>query len=381
LESIKYKFYYAGYVVFLGIIAAVLLWLLSKIQIVVVLLIGSIFLAYLLFPMVNFFEKPIELIIPSSVRILKRNVKTGLKEKKIMLRKTGFKRPAAIVLVYLFWFLFIVVGISIFIPNVAYESKVFINNLPALGEKFDKGFDAFIASIEPKLPEGARGFIPQLIQKITDEMEKYTYQTAAYVFSLVQKLFSALFAVIIIPIFTFYILLDVEKFKSAFERILPNEKRDEIMGLMRKIDKVIGIYIRGQIVVGIFIAIAVTVALFICDVEYAFLIGLISGAVNFIPYLGVIICIVPSVLLALIGKGIMQAIVVAALLLFIQQLEGQIISPAVMGEALGLPPLIIIMALIIGGQSLGLLGMLIAVPLSAIIKVTYNYYNPEVKTS
>lgn len=374
LDAAKIRFFNTGYIVLLIIIFSIVLWLMSLVQATVVLIIASIFLGYLLLPVVRFFENPITLILPKEITIMKKKFVISKHEKKICIRKKGFNRFASVIIVYLLMALALFIVLSFIIPNVIQEANKFQVMFPNLSEAFLKILNSFNEWLKPRLPDSARDIVPRTIAKFTSQMEKYVYQGAQYTFVIIQKLLSATLAFIVIPLFTFYILLDLDWFKDMYRKIIPAHRKAEIMGLMSEIDRMLGRYIRGQILVSMILAVVITIALMALGIEYSFLIGMLSGAVNFIPYLGVVIGLVPAVLLALIYKGFWWAVLVALVLIVIQQLEGQVLSPAIIGEALGLPALVIIISIIIGGQLLGLPGMLIAIPLIASLKIIINYY-------
>ncbi len=374
LDAAKIRFFNTGYIVLLIIILSIVLWLMSLVQATVVLIIASVFLAYLLLPVVRFFENPIYLVLPEAITIMKKKFTIQKQEKKYCIRKKGFNRFASVIIVYLLMALALFIVLSFIIPNVIQEANKFQVMFPNLSEAFLKILDNFNEWLKPRLPDSARDIVPRTIAKLSSEMEKYIYQGAQYTFVIIQKILSATLAFIVIPLFTFYILLDLDWFKDMYRKIIPAHRKAEIIGLMTEIDSMLGRYIRGQILVSIILAIVITIALMTLGIEYSFLIGMLSGAVNFIPYLGVVIGLVPAVLLALIYKGFWWAVLVALVLVVIQQLEGQVLSPAIIGEALGLPALVIIISIIIGGQLLGLPGMLIAIPLVASLKIIINYY-------
>lgn len=377
MENARKRFYNAGFIVFVIAIASFILWLLSTVKVIITLLIASVFLAYILLPMVRFFENPIIFKLPEKFTLLKKEIPLFRDSKKLTIRKKGFSRIVSVIAVYLVLALIIGILTSFVVPNLITEFNNFISNFPTLKIKMQERIDQWNLWLQPKLPDNYKDIIPRTVSKYSGEFEKYIYMGAQYTFLIAHKILSTALAVFIIPIFTFYILMDTESFKKAFTLCIPRRHREQVLTIAGKIDQMLGRYIRGQIVVSCFIAVAITIALLFLGIDYAFLIGLLSGLVNFIPYLGVVISLIPAMILALISKGLLWALLVFVVLQLIQQLEGQIISPAVMGEAVGLPPLIIILALIIGGQTMGLVGMLIAIPLVATIKVIFGHFIEE----
>lgn len=374
LGSIQKKFYRAGYLVFLLILIYVGLKIIAEIQQLVIILIASIFLAYILIPLVKFFENPIKFKIPSRLKVFNKNLKLLDKEKTVVVREKGFRRLTSIIIVYLILLIILSVIYSFVAPKISSEYNNLVNNFPQLSQQATNKFNELVEWIEPRLPPRVREIITRTIAKFTAQVETYAYNVATYTFGIAQKVVSTALAILVIPIFTFYILMDLESFKRGFKAIIPEHRQEEISNLFHEIDRLMGRYVRGQILISFLLFVMITIVLLILDIDYAFLIGLLSGIVNIIPYLGVIIGMVPAILLALIGKGLIWAILVFAVLEAIQMLESQLISPAIMGEAVGLPPLLVILAIVIGGQLLGIIGMLIAIPIAAIIRVIFQYY-------
>lgn len=377
MESARTRFYNAGFVVFICILFALGIWLLHYIAATISILITSILLAYILLPMVNFFEKPIIFSIPQKLILLGKEISITPERREVVLKKRGSSRVLSIVIVYLILALVMAIMMSFVVPNVSNEFNKFVRNLPATKEMVIAKINLFNVWLQPRLPENARDIIPRSISEYSSKLETYIYQAAQHILFFIQKVLETALAILIIPIFTFYILMDLETFKKGFRAVIPRHRRDEIMSLMARIDVMLGRFIRGQIVVGLFLAVGVTLCLLFLGIDYAFLIGLISGFTNFIPYLGVIISLVPALTLALLSKGLWTAFLVFVTLEIVHQMEAQVISPAVMGEAVGLPPLVIILAIIAGGQAMGFIGMLVAIPIVAAVRVIVNFYNEK----
>jgi predicted PurR-regulated permease PerM len=374
MEKIQKKFYLTGYIVFLLVLIYALLNILSKVQELLLLLFASIILAYILVPLVRFFQNPIILRIPEKIRIIKKDIKILDSPKEIIFQKQGMSKAASIVLVYLILLLPIILFSSFIIPKIIDELSSLIHNMPTIAKNVQDKTTSLISTYETKLPENYKIALNQNLDKYVSQGQEYAYKAASYSFNFVQKIISAAVMILIIPLFTFYILLDIDSYKKALYLFVPNNKKEEIKQLLSNIDKALGKYVRGQLIVSLLVGIAITIALLFLKIDYAFLIGLVSGLFNFVPYLGVLISLVPSAIIAFINHGIVYALITIGILELVQLLEGHVITPSIMGEVVGLPPLVIIIALIIGAQLMGLMGMLIAIPLAAIIRVTIMYY-------
>lgn len=177
---------------------------------------------------------------------------------------------------------------------------------------------------------------------------------------------------ILSPVIALYLLADWKGLGEKFFRIVPQRWRMEWRRLWQDINHVIRLFARGNLVVAIIVGILVGVGVKLVGMEYALLIGLICGIFDLIPYFGPVIGAVPSVLLAL-TKSPAMAFKVAVVILIVQQLEGNVISPKLMGDSVGLHPLWIVFAILAGGEIAGFWGMFLAVPIAAMVRVVFNH--------
>jgi predicted PurR-regulated permease PerM len=140
---------------------------------------------------------------------------------------------------------------------------------------------------------------------------------------------------------------------------------------------VLGGFIRGQLTVSVIIGTAITVMLLILHVKYGVLIGVAAGVLDMIPYVGAAVAFFPATLIAFFSDGWQHALTVAVLFVLIFQLEGQFISPRVISGSVGLSPLGVIIAILIGGDLGGVLGMFVAVPIAAALRVLMLDLKPD----
>lgn len=169
-------------------------------------------------------------------------------------------------------------------------------------------------------------------------------------------------------ILAFYLLRDFDSLKSNIISLLPERKQEQALIFWEEVNGVIEGFIRGQLLVASFMAIFITIGLYLLNIQYALIIGVLAAIVGIIPYLGSIAGALPAVILGLMESPWL-ALKVIILFLITHQIEGSIVSPKIVGESVGLHPLVVIMALLAGGQILGIWGMLIAVPSTAVGKV------------
>ncbi|HEV3158352.1 MAG TPA: AI-2E family transporter, partial [Candidatus Baltobacteraceae bacterium] len=160
-------------------------------------------------------------------------------------------------------------------------------------------------------------------------------------------------------------------------RLVPQRNRVKVTAIARDLDRVLGGFVRGQVLIGFVIGACITVMLLLTHVRYAVLIGVMAGVLNVIPYIGSIAGFFPAVTLALFDDGWQHALLVGFLFVAIFQLDGHFITPRIVSESVGLSPLMVIIAILIGGELHGIPGMFIAVPVAAILRVLVLHALPQ----
>lgn len=183
-------------------------------------------------------------------------------------------------------------------------------------------------------------------------------------------IFGGIFTVFTVFVLTFYLLLEEAAAKKFFDNLLVGRRRDRILGVLRKISEKMGAWVRGQLLLMVIIGVLDLVILLVLKIQSPLPLALWGGLMEVVPYLGPILGAIPAIIVALVTGSPMLALIVAVLMVVVlQQLEGQFIVPKVMQKAVGLSPVIVILALLIGGKLMGVVGALLAIPIAAIIAV------------
>ncbi|HEY8889577.1 MAG TPA: AI-2E family transporter [Clostridium sp.] len=178
------------------------------------------------------------------------------------------------------------------------------------------------------------------------------------------------------PLIIYYFLCDSENMINKALIVFPPESRNVIKKIIEDIDKVLGRYIISQLILCGIITIATFFILIFMKVDFPLILSLINGIFNIIPYFGPLFGVIPIILIALLSSPKI-ALYTTLWLFALQQIEGSILSPKIIGESISMHPLTVILLLLIGGNVGGILGMILAVPLGVVIKVIYedlNYY-------
>lgn len=214
-------------------------------------------------------------------------------------------------------------------------------------------------------PEGVQEQIDESIIAIENSLDNLL----ARVLDVLMGILNLVLLVAIIPFIAFYMLKDFDLMKKAAWYLTPKKWRQDGILFLRDVDKSLGSYIRGQLLVCVVIGSLSALLFWFIDMKYPLLLGFIVGITNIIPYFGPIIGAVPAVIIA---ATISLRMVIFSLIIIVvlQFIEGNILSPLIVGKSLHMHPLMIMLALIAGGEVGGIMGLILAVPILAVLKVS-----------
>jgi len=217
-------------------------------------------------------------------------------------------------------------------------------------------------------------------QELSTTLRSFVTSVAQGTIDVVFDIASGAFWLIVILMAAFYLVKDADRFAEQLDRLAPPGYRKDFVHVRQQIVDVWNAFLRGQLVMGLVMAAITTVVCTAVGLPYALAMGLIAGVMEFIPNLGPIIALIPAALVALFeGSSFLPlsnfwfAVLVTGLYLVIQQIEGNLILPRVMGSSLNLHPLMVLIGVIVGGSMVGILGMLLAAPVLATLRVVSHY--------
>lgn len=328
------------------VLTAFILFLIYSIRGVLPPFLYALIIVYLLRPVVNFF--------------VSRNL----------------SRMVAVSLTYLIILLLLTVLLIFLIPLLITQTKELLLNFPQFLKTLGRYLTRFqVAFYQIELPK--------TVQEIFDHLVKTTKNTAVTWAEQLPQItvgfFGGLFNVILAPIIAFYILKDLPAIKETVVNLVPLKYRDNFLHLTKEIDIAVGGFLRGQLLVALIVGVTISIYLLIIGVNFAILLGLLAGILNIIPYFGPIIGGTVAALVALFQSPTLALLVVIGMLV-IQQLDGVLISPNIMRQTVNLHPVVIILALLIGGSFFGFLGLVLAIPVAAVGKallIHYFYEKPK----
>ena len=284
--------------------------------------------------------------------------------------KVKIKRIWAIIIVLILLVGILALGIGILLPALLNQIKALIENLPQFISAVENWTNQLLA--HPKL-QGLD--LSETLQKLNLDFgtmaKKFADNLYSGVGSIVGKVVGAALLIITVPFILFYMLKDGHRLMPTLKRVMPETYRDEMSDLIGKMNKTISKYISGQTIECLFVGAATAIGYALLGVDYAILFGTIAGLTNMIPYLGPYLGLAPAVVATLFSgeeDAAFKAILCCILVLIVQQIDGNIIYPNIIGKSLDIHPLTIIIILLVSGNIAGLLGMILGVPFYAIVK-------------
>lgn len=295
------------------------------------------------------------------------------------LEKRGLNRTLTVGLLYLAFVGVITICALIFLPMIWKEltaiqfgiqdslsDPTFSKNIMSSIENFEERISESIPIFKDidlksqiKLDEGVSGVASKILGYIGQLAKTITGYSA--------KIIWIIFSIFIIPFITFFLLKDSNLIKKTILRIIPKMYSQVSSDLLQTIDRQIGRFIRGKLAESIILSILTSIGLSILGIRYALVIGIIAGFANLVPYIGPVGMAIPPVLLAMYQFDIIHAIITTVFLISLQIIDNMILVPFIVGKSVDLHPLVTMFVVFVGGKTLGLLGLVAAVPIASIL--------------
>lgn len=310
----------------------------ERIGAIFLIIVGAIFFAYLVYPIVKWLNRKLPLI-------------------------------AAILVVYAVIAGLVVIGLVYLIPAVTSEIATLVRDWPAIQGKIIAWVENPHNRILNHAPKFVRDQLAAAPRETVAWLQKNGAAAAGNAIMVLVGTAAFIGACIAIPVLGAYLLYDSETIKRFFMGFIPAARRDSTLTLLGELERVIGGFIRGQLLVGLSVGTLIAIGLTFIGEPYAILIGAIAGALDLIPYIGPVIAAIPALTIAFIAGGFPLAVKVAIVFVLANQAEGHIIAPNIVSRTIQLSPSAVVVAILIGGELYGVIGMFIAVPIAGIIRV------------
>ncbi|WP_214875285.1 AI-2E family transporter [Exiguobacterium sp. CH10] len=282
------------------------------------------------------------------------------------------KRALAVAMTLIGLVLIFTIVFSILGPVLAEQVTSLINAMPSIAKELQQ--QAFAVRDTLLQNEFLSRFMAQndeMFRNLTTNITSYLGDLFGNIASsfgqVVGFVTSAVITIVVIPFMLLYMLLDGKRLPDAIVKLLPSSYEKETRHILHDMHETVRSYVNAQLLVAFFVGITSLIGLWIVGVDYAILLALFMMVTNIIPYVGPFLGAVPAVIVAFIQDPI-KVIWVIVVIIIVQQIESNVISPLIQGKSLKVHPLTIIIVLLVAGNLAGIIGMLIAVPFYAVAK-------------
>ena len=302
-------------------------------------------------------------------------------EKKLTKSKRKFlkhkSRGLSVLITYILAILVIILLVNVILPVVLESVMELVNNFQWYWNTAIEKLNALPEDsiLKSQQAEDVIKNVGEAIQNIDLKQYINTEKITGYVKSAL-GVASGIFNIFVSIVVSVYILLQRNQIINFFEKltmaIFDKKTCDKIEKYIDSTNKIFFKFISSQLIYAIIVGILVTIAMSIIGVKYSVLLGFMIGLFNIIPYFGAIIAVAISILITLITGGISQTLIMAIVVIVLQQIDSNIINPKIIGNSLEISPLLVIFAVTVGGAYFGVLGMFLAVPVAAVLKILIN---------
>ena len=337
-------------VILIVLAVAVTLWVIVKLTGVILLLVLSIFFAYFVAPLVEFLSRPI----------------------RISGRKFAIPRALAIVFAYLIIVAVIVVGIYLLAPRLGSQFPEFTQQArgywTSLGTKMQSWVEYFRSHKMPgPLLDAINGAIPRVIEQVSQTVSAVLTSMAGWLIYIPW--------LILIPILSFFLLKDAETFRRSALQMLPRGRwrwrGDEFF---QDINSTLAAYIRAQLTACLFIGIVCALGFTLLGLPSPLVLGVIAGVCEFVPLVGPLLVALLAAVAAVLHGGPFSAFLVLLFLAVLRIVQDYIVYPRLIGQGIHLHPLAVIIAILSGAELAGVAGIFLAIPVVAILTVSYRHW-------
>ncbi len=283
--------------------------------------------------------------------------------------KYRIQRVPAILLSYALVSLVLAAMVVYMVPLWMQELVKMIHVIPSLTKQIQLSWNYWLQRFhQAPIPKSVRTAIDEAGVRWENTLFSLTKQLVSTIFGVLPGILS----VIISPILAFYLLKDMDRIRERFWQVIPIDWHPPVYILALEVDRTLSAFIRGQLLVALLVGILSGLWVAFLGIPLSLLIGAIAGVTDVIPYVGPIAGAIPAVMLGL-ERSPVTALYAVLGFVAIHQLEGTVIGPKIMGDYVGLHPLVVIFAILAGGEMGGLAGLLLAVPGAAVIKVIFGH--------
>jgi len=279
-------------------------------------------------------------------------------------QKRKIPRSLTVLVVYVFFLSVLGTAVGFLVPPLTIEIRGLGENFPALAEKMS-GYFRIVRDYASShnLQQQVANFTGSVAEKLSQAGSSVLGGTISFI--------GGIFSFVVVLSVAFYMSVQEKGIKIFFASLVPDDHREYVSGLVDRIQFKMGRWLQGQIFLMLIIFILDYAGLLFIGAPYALVLALVAGILEIIPYIGPVISAVVAVSISFLHSPL-TGLLVLGLFVVVQQLEGYVLTPLVMKKAVGLNPVIVILALMIGAKLGGMMGIIIAVPIAAVVGEVVN---------
>lgn len=272
----------------------------------------------------------------------------------------GFPRLLGVLLLYLTVFGIFVFIFALIIPYISDEIGQLNQTLPGVVERVTSSLE----NVQNRSPQYL-DFISE-IQNILEGLSNYLQQSAQSSVGVIASVFGGVFSFIAIIIISFYLSVTRRGIENFLSSIVPDRHEDYVLDLWKRTEVKVGKWLQGQLLLALIVGLMVYVGLSLMNIKFALVLGILAMILEIVPIVGPVLAAIPAVFLAFIQSPSL-GLWVLVFYVVVQQIENHILVPLVFGKTIGLNPVVVIIALLVGQQLAGIPGMILSVPIATII--------------
>ncbi len=289
------------------------------------------------------------------------------------LQKLRMPRTLAVVAVFLLTFLMLALLVLLVGPLIRSQVGALLDALPGIVQQFEQVWLPGIAGMLD-MDIGDDVGIGAFVARYGDIAGSWGTNVLVGLSESGSAVFAAVLSLFLVPILTFYLLRDWDGIMAHLTALIPAGQRKTVVGLAKDVDDMLGAFLRGQLLVMLALSVIYSAGLSLVGLEYAVAIGVVSGLVSFVPYLGLIFGVaLASLTVALEPEPLLKLVGIVATFSIAQAIEGSLLTPKLVGDRIGLHPVLVIFAIAAGGQLFGFFGILLALPAAAVLSVLVRF--------
>jgi predicted PurR-regulated permease PerM len=276
------------------------------------------------------------------------------------LQSKGIPRLLGVLLLYLTLFGMLALVVSMIVPFVSQDLSQLTSVFPKVVERVSSSLD----NVQKGSPQYF-DFVSE-VQNMLDSVSNYLQQFSQSAISLIVSIFGGVFSFIAVVVISFYLSVMKNGIQTFLASVLPERYEDYAIDLWARSERKLGRWLQGQMLLGLIVGLVVYVGLSIMGIRFALVLGMLAMILEIVPVAGPVLAAIPAVFLGFLQDPTI-GIWIIVFYTVVQQMENHILVPLILGKTIGLNPIVVILALLIGGQLAGISGAILGVPVATII--------------